>query len=104
MKTPPLTIAEHVAFGNALKAAWHAKSEVEGKFPKSSRASKAACRLEKALLALKSALDDEVCRLVEREGDPRSLATSVYYGPPLVTDTKHVDAKDAFAGWGRRSA
>jgi hypothetical protein len=47
---------------------------------------------------LKSALDEEVHRLVPIERDPRHLTTRVYYGKPFVA-TAHDDPNDAFAGW-----
>jgi hypothetical protein len=95
---PRLTVADHVAFGNVIKAAYRTQSQVRAAYPKSSRASRAAVRTEKALGVLKSALDEEVHRLVPIERDPRHLTTRVYYGKPFVA-TAHDDPNDAFAGW-----
>lgn len=95
----PLTIKEHVALGNAIKTAWNAVIHVPCNFPKASRVSARARRAEKALLALKSALDEDICRLVRQQHDPRHLATRVYYGPPFVKSVEHTDPQDAFAGW-----
>jgi hypothetical protein len=94
-----LTIEDHVELGNKLKAAWLVALRVRGAFPKAHRAYRAAWRTEKALLSLKCALDDEVCRLVRQEQDPRHLTTQVYYGSPFVKDATCDDAHDAFAGW-----
>ena len=95
-----LTIEDHVALGNKLKAAWQAVGRVYPAFRKSDHTYRAAKRTEKALLSLKCALDDEVCRLVRQERDPRRLATKVYYGRPFVENAeRNHDAHDAFAEW-----
>jgi hypothetical protein len=94
-----LTIDDHIALGNTLKAAWEATGRVYPAFRKSDRAYKAAKRTEKALLSLQSALDDAVCALVKQARDPRHLATKVYYGKPFIKSAEHADPHDAFTGW-----
>ncbi len=94
------TIQDHVTLGNQLKAAWQAQGQVLRAFPKNSRASQVARRLERSLSVLKSALDDEICRLVKQEQDPRHMATKVYYGAPFIEQLPEgQDPQDAFARW-----
>ena len=96
-----LTIAEHIALGNKLKVVWSALSVSATSFPKNSPITQASRRAEKAMLSLKSRLDDEICRLVKREQDPRHLAIKVYYGSQLVENAGPHESHDAFAGWAR---
>ena len=93
------TLAEHITHGNMLKAAHRVLFQVLMNFPKASRISQAARRVEKSLGILQSRLDDEVCQLVSQERDPRGLATHVYYGEPIVKADTPAEATDAFAGW-----
>ena len=93
------TLEEHIACGNAIKAAVaQLRQVIMRPRARTSRAVRAAVRAERALLRLRSELDDEVCRLVSRRDDPRGLTTTVYYGEPLVPDDT-VNPQDAFDGW-----
>lgn len=98
-RRPNVTIRDHVALGNALKSARDAAQRVRLEFSKSSYPSRAAKRVESALISLQSALDDEVCALVPVSRDPRRLATAIYYGTPVVDTDGERDPDDAFAGW-----
>jgi hypothetical protein len=91
-----LSVAEHIALGKQLITAYNAAGLYMCYFPKTSRAAKAAYRVQNALTTLKSVLDDEVCGLGR---DPRNLAIKVYYGPGLMPDPQQTDPNDAFVGW-----
>src|SRR5688572_24185158 len=95
-----LTVAEHVALGNALKVAYRATLDVRTAFPSTSRIARAAERMQTALGTLQSQLDTDVCALVPLSADPRKMATKVYYGPPFI-ESHGDDPNDAFAAWER---
>lgn len=95
------TVDEHVECGAGLKAARDASVfRLLNYFYKSSRAGQALRRVDKALLTLRSTLDDELLRLVPREKDPRNLATRVYFGDArFVRRTPTGNRHDAFDNW-----
>ncbi len=92
----PMTVAEHVALGNALKIAKSAMVTVRRTRASVSRAYKASLRIDRALLSVQCELDDEVCRAVR--ADPQGLATRVYYGELFVAQPL-ADPADTFDGW-----
>lgn len=96
-RVDPMTVVDHIALGNTIKAMWDANGVVICRHGKTSRETQAARRVEKALLTLKCRLDSEVCALTQNS-DPRNLATHVYYGRPMVR-CEPADSTDAFDGW-----
>jgi hypothetical protein len=96
-KYPRLTPDQHVAIANKVKALHTEIINILRAYPKASRASKAAWKLDRALLTLKCALDSEVFKET-RGRDPRGLATKVYYGEPFEPKESE-DTADAFDGW-----
>jgi hypothetical protein len=115
---PPISIAEHIALGHALKAGREALSQIVSLHARPVHPYKAArgrrdpaeklrqqavrqaFKAIKELHALKVRMEDELCRVLPRSADPRNLYLFVYLGEPgkLVPCEKSNPA-DAFDGW-----
>jgi hypothetical protein len=99
---PPLSVRAHVRLAAALNAARRTLSDEISEFPNAGTFTRRILNLQRAIDALRSELENELCALVPAKRDPRRLATRVYYGNArLIPHYRPPDdpTDDAFADW-----
>jgi hypothetical protein len=94
---PYVLVTQHIAIGNALKAASVACSAALS-LAQSYRVRGHVEVTQSAIFRLGAALGHYLSPRVVRH-DPRQLRGFIYQGPPLMRDEAQQDEYDAFRGW-----